>query len=140
VRITQLTTKHVAITDNGVELRLGEAPILLPTALGDLLVRLVEDRRGATATAPDDAVWLYPGIRLGRSIARSDLTTRLLNLGISPTLGRNTALMEMAAEMPAAVITRMLGISLDRATRWTQDAGNTRPGYAAQVARRASHK
>ncbi|MGW9205657.1 hypothetical protein ACWGR4_01535 [Embleya sp. NPDC055664] len=136
VHITQLTTKHVAVTDAGVELRLGETPILLPTALGDLLVRLVEDRRGATATAPDDAVWLYPGTRLGRSIARSDLTTRLLELGISPTLGRNTALMEMAAEMPAAVITRMLGISLDRATRWTQDAGNTRPGYAAQLARR----
>ncbi|MFD0633071.1 hypothetical protein ACFQ9X_17325 [Catenulispora yoronensis] len=140
VRITQLTTKHVAVTDIGVELRLGEEPILLPTALGDLLVRLVEDRCGAPATAPDDAVWLYPGTRLGRSIARSDMTTRLLELGVSPTLGRNTALMEMAAEMPAAVITRMLGISLDRATRWTQDAGNTRPSYAAEVARRAARR
>ena len=38
----------------------------------------------------------------------------------SPTLGRNTALMERASEMPAAVITRLLGISLNRATHWTQ--------------------
>jgi hypothetical protein len=114
-----------------VELQLGEEPILLPPALGDLIGRLV--RRGATATAPDEAVWLYPGTCLGRSITRSDMTTRLLELGISPALGRNTALMEMAAEMPAAVITRMLGISLDRATRWTQDAGNTLSGYAAQL-------
>ncbi|GGU43014.1 hypothetical protein GCM10010178_39600 [Lentzea flava] len=60
----------------------------------------------------------------------------LRTLGISPTLGRNTALMDMAAEMPAAVIARLLGISLDRATRWTYDAGNTRPGYAREVARR----
>lgn len=44
--------------------------------------------------------------------------------------------MEMAAEMPAAVIARLLGISFDRATRWTHDAGNTRPGYAAELARR----
>lgn len=70
-------------------------------------------------------------------------TTRHTNCGCStkrnrcrPTRGRNTALMEMAGEMPAAVITRMLGISLNRATRWTQDASNTRPAYAADLARR----
>ena len=63
---------------------------------------------------------------------------RLRDLGVSPTLGRNTALMDMAGEMPAAVITGLLGISLDRATRWTQDAGNTRPGYAAELARRGA--
>ena len=44
----------------------------------------------------------------------------------------------MAAEMAAAVITGLLGISLDRATRRTHDAGNTRPGYAAELARRRS--
>ena len=44
--------------------------------------------------------------------------------------------MEMAGEMPAAVITRLLGISLHRATRWTRDAGNTRPGYAAVLSQR----
>ncbi|MEY9864221.1 hypothetical protein ABH935_009876 [Catenulispora sp. GAS73] len=137
MRITQLTTKHATATDNGVELLLAEGPILLPSAFGDLVMMLIDDRRGATPTAPEDSVWLYPGSRLGRPLAPSDLTRRLRELGISPTLGRNTALMEMAAEMPAAVITRMLGISLDRATRWTQDAGNTRLGYAAQLARRA---
>jgi hypothetical protein len=46
--------------------------------------------------------------------------------------------MEMAGEMPAAVITKLLGISIHRATRWTQDAGNTRPGYATQIARRGT--
>jgi hypothetical protein len=47
-------------------------------------------------------------------------------------------LIELAAEMPAAVISGLLGISIDRATRWAQDAGNTRPGYAAEVANRVS--
>jgi hypothetical protein len=59
-------------------------------------------------------------------------------IGVQVTLGRNTALMEMAGEMPASVITKLLGISLHRATRWTQDAGNTPPGYAMDVARRGT--
>lgn len=63
--------------------------------------------------------------------------TRLRGLGVSATLGRNTALMEMVGEMPAAVITKLLGISLHQATKWTQDTGNTGSGYATEVARRA---
>ncbi|MET8759542.1 hypothetical protein [Lentzea sp. NPDC004782] len=38
--------------------------------------------------------------RLGQPLAPRDLLGRLRALGISPILGRNTALMEMAAEMP----------------------------------------
>jgi hypothetical protein len=33
-RITRLTTKHVTVTDDGVELRLGEEPIIVPMAFG----------------------------------------------------------------------------------------------------------
>lgn len=51
-----------------------------------------------------------------------------------------TIVLRHTIEMPAAVITRMLGISLARATCWTRDAGNTRPGYAASLARRTSRR
>jgi hypothetical protein len=135
-RITELTTKHVTVTDDSVELLLADTPITLPPMLGDLVLELLADRQKSVATAPDHGVWLYPATRLGQPLAPRDLLGRLRALGISPTLGRNTALMQMASEMPAAVIAKMLGISLNRATRWTQDAGNTRPGYAAEVARR----
>ncbi len=135
-RITQLTTEHVIINQDGVELLLANTPISLPPTVGELVLQLLPDRR--SATTPDQETWLYPAKRLGQPLSPRDLLGRLRALGISPTLGRNTALMEMAAEMPAAVISRMLGISLDRATRWTQDAGNTRPGYAAELTRRAT--
>lgn len=136
VRITRLTTEHILVTQPGVQLLLGEQPIAVPSALGELLMELLHDRRDATATGTDDRTWLYPARRLGQPLAPRDLLRRLHVLGISPTLGRNTALMEMASEMPAAVITRLLGISLNRATHWTQDAGHTRPGYGAELARR----
>jgi hypothetical protein len=136
-RITQLTTGNVTITDDGLELLLGQAPIQVPETFGDLLEALVNDRR-ATATGSQDEIWLYPAPRLGQPLAPRSLLQRLRALGIQATLSRNTALMEMAGEMPAAVITKLLGISLHRATKWTQDAGNTRPGYATQIARRAT--
>lgn len=135
-QITRLTTNHVTVTDNGVQLRLGDQPITVPTAFGDLLNELLDHRRGAAATGPEGSVWLYPAPRLGQALAPRILLHRLRALGIPPTIGRNTALMEMAGEMPAAVITRLLGISLHRATRWTQDAGNTRLSYAAEIAHR----
>lgn len=133
-RITQLTTKHVIITQDSVELSFANTPISLPPMVGDLVLQLLAEQRRATAS--DHEAWLYPAARLGQPLAPRELLGRLRALGISPTLGRNTALMEMTAEMPAAVIARLLGISLDRATRWTYDAGNTRPGYAREVARR----
>jgi hypothetical protein len=136
-RITQLTTGNITITDNGVELLLGKAPITVPDAFGDLLEALVNDRR-ATTIGSQDEVWLYPAPQLRQPLAPRSLLQRLRTLGIPATLGRNTALMEMAGEMPAAVITKLLGISLHRATRWTQDAGNTRPSYATQIARRGT--
>jgi hypothetical protein len=136
VRAWRWAVKHVTVTDDGVELRLGEEPIIVPMAFGDLLEELFEQRRGATATGPEDSVWLYPAPRLGQPLAPRVLLQRLRALGVPPTVGRNTALMEMAGEMPAAVITRLLGISLHRATRWTRDAGNTRPGYAAALSQR----
>ncbi len=66
------------------------------------------------------------------------LLRRLATLRVPATVGRSSALIELAADMPATVLSGLLGISLNQATRWTQDAGNTRPGYAADVANRPS--
>ncbi|TQM05998.1 hypothetical protein FB558_6228 [Pseudonocardia kunmingensis] len=57
-------------------------------------------------------------------------------LGLGARAGRDTALMGLAARLPAAVLSQLLGTSISCATDWTVVAGNTRPGYAAEVARR----
>ncbi|WP_155724178.1 hypothetical protein [Mycobacterium avium] len=51
---------------------------------------------------------------------------------------RNTALIDLAGELPAAVLAKLLGLSIKRAVTWSEAAGNTRPRYAAEVARRTS--
>ena len=70
-------------------------------------------------------------------MALDNRTLHLATERLTALFGRNTALMALASEMPAAVISGLLGLNLQRATTWTQDAGNTRPGYAAEIARRA---
>ena len=60
---------------------------------------------------------------------------RLRGIGISPQLARNTALIELAGELPAAVISKLLGFSIKRALAWNIEAGIANPRYAAAVAR-----
>lgn len=78
VRITRLTSNHVIVTNDGVALLLGEEPIDLPAAVADLVLALLDRRRGAAATAPDNGVWLYPAHRLGQPLAPRDLVRRLI--------------------------------------------------------------
>ncbi|MFC8538195.1 hypothetical protein ACFUJY_30385 [Streptomyces sp. NPDC057249] len=44
--------------------------------------------------------------------------------------------MEPADALPAVVLSGFLGIQVDTATLWAQEAGNTRSESAAEVARR----
>lgn len=134
-KITQLTTKHVTDTDDGVELHLGGQPITVPEAVGNLINQMIADRQDAVSGI-HNRDWLFPGHRRGQPLSPRILQRRLADIEIPATLGRNTALMELAGDMPAAVISSLLGISVNRATRWNQDAGNTRLGYAAEVSRR----
>jgi hypothetical protein len=65
---------------------------------------LVNDRRAA-GTGSQDEVWLYPAARLGKPLAPRILLQRLRAIGVQVTIGRNMALMDMASEMPATLIT-----------------------------------
>lgn len=48
---------------------------------------------------------------------------------------RNAALLELAAQLPAAFLADLLGISTRSAVRWTQAAGGEWAGYAGTRAR-----
>ncbi|WP_371572724.1 hypothetical protein [Streptomyces sp. NBC_01314] len=120
---------------------LGTRPVEIPEPLSTLIRDLVRTRKGYAVVGHTDAhPWLFPGGLPGRPISAAQLKHRLNRLGIPTRAGRNTALMELAGQLPAVVLNRLLGLHINTATLWSQDAGNTRPGYAAEVARRALHK
>ncbi|QFZ73983.1 hypothetical protein GFH48_12655 [Streptomyces fagopyri] len=137
-RIAGLTTDQVKETSAGLTLILGSAPLNVPEPLAALIRELVRRRRGHAALGHTDAhPWLFPGARAGRPMSAEHLGTRLNRIGLRGRAGRNSALLDLAAELPAVVLSNLLGIHVETATAWAAEAGNIRPGYAAELARRA---
>lgn len=51
-------------------------------------------------------------------------------------LDRNTILMDLAAQIPATVLSNLLNLYVGTTAAWNERAGNTRAGYAAELTRR----
>jgi hypothetical protein len=136
--ITRLTTDHVTIDNGEVRLQLGQAPVLLVEPLAELVVQLVAIRKGhATVGHPGTSPWLLPGGRPGHPLRSKHLSVRLNRLGIAARQNRSAAQLQLAAELPAAVLARLLGISTYSAAAWQRIAGGDWAGYGAQLSRRA---
>jgi hypothetical protein len=136
-RLVDLPVDRVTHTDKGVTLQLGREPLELPPPLDALAAELAQRRHGRCALGPSDtSPWLFPGALPGRPISTQMLARQLTNLGITVRSARNTALMELAAELPAVVCSRLLGLSNDAAARWTRTSGAHHAAYAAELTRR----
>lgn len=132
-----MTIDHVDTDDGKVRLRLGQAPITLPDPVAELTLQLLAHHRGhATTGAGSPSPWLLPGGQPGRPINASHLGQRLKALGILPGQARSTALFQLATELPAALLARMLGIHIDVAVAWQHAAAGDWARYAAEVSRR----
>src|SRR4030088_841466 len=77
-----------------------------------------------------------PGGQPGRPISTERLKLRLNRLGIRPNQARSTALGQLATEIPAAILARTLGISVNSAVRWQQISAGDWASYAADVSSR----
>ena len=136
--ITALTAQHVLHQDGRTLLRLGIRPIVLPAPLDDLLTRLAAGRetRGRSLLAIPSP-WLFPGQRPGSALTEDALAQRLHAIGISPRQGRSTALLTLAAEVPAAILAKTLGIHVQVAVQWQKISAGDWTAYAAAVSRRS---
>lgn len=75
--------------------------------------------------------WLFPGRRPGHPMSASAMSTRLRSLGIEPRAARNTALLQLGAELPSLVLADLLGLHINTAERWNAAAGARWITYAA---------
>jgi hypothetical protein len=137
-RLVALKVSDVTMDTNGaVTLKLGATPVVLPQPVDRSVAELIEQRRGYAAVSAGDNPWLFPGGRSGQHLSPERMGARLRAIGIIPRLAPNTALIELAGELPAAVIAKLLGYSVKHAVAWNIEAGNTHPRYSAAVARRS---
>jgi hypothetical protein len=135
--ISRLTLDHVQADHDKVRLRLGREPIVLPEPLAELVLALTATRHGHAAIGDQGtSPWLFPGGRPGRPISSYRLTERLRNIGIYSGQARSTALFQLATELPAAVLARMLGIHITVAVAWQRACAGDWTAYAADVSRR----
>jgi hypothetical protein len=137
-RVARLTTGHVTVSGATVRISLGTAPITLPEPVAGLARQLLDGKRGhATTGAGDPSPWLFPGGQPGWPVSSGHLGQRLKDLGIHPGQARSAALFQLASELPAALLARMLGIHIDVAVTWQRLSSGDWMAYAADVSRRA---
>jgi hypothetical protein len=137
--ISRLRIDHVEANGDAVAVRFGTCPVVLPEPLAGIVIALVADRRGhAVLGDSGTSLWLFPGGQPGRPISASRLTERLRSLGVAAGPARTEALMQLARELPAAVIAKTLGLHIAVAVQWQQIASGDWASYAAEYSRRAS--
>ena len=137
--ISRLTLAHVQTSGGTVGLRLGREPVVLPEPLAGLVLELADRRRGHAALGDQGtSPWLFPGGRPGHPISSARMTERLRQLGIQSGQSRSTALFQLATDLPAAILARMLGIHISVAVAWQRASSGDWTTYAAEVSRRTA--
>ncbi|MBW4716696.1 site-specific integrase [Saccharothrix obliqua] len=132
LRRDQITTDRTGTT----RIRLGQSPLDLPSPLDDLALRLAGGHHGRYVLGhPPDHHWLFPGAP-GRPLSTGRLRDRLAHIGVRARAGRNATLMDLAGQLPAAVLSKLLGIHISTAVHWTNHASARDAAYAAEVSRR----
>jgi hypothetical protein len=135
--ISRLTLGHVQADGSQVRLMLGREPVVLPEPLASLILQVAATRRGhAVIGDRGNSPWLLPGGRPGQPISPYRLAERLHQIGIHPGPARSTALFQLATELPAAILARLLGIHIKVAVAWQHACSGDWMTYAADVSRR----
>jgi uncharacterized protein YidB (DUF937 family) len=135
--ISQMTAAQIQASDDSVRLHLGRVPIHLPEPAATIARTVLANRKGQAAIgARQPSPWLFPGGQPGRPISADGLTRRLNALGIRPGQDRSTALFQLAAEIPAAILASTLDISTKAAVTWQRHAAGDWITYAADISHR----
>ncbi|WP_331746746.1 site-specific integrase (plasmid) [Streptomyces halstedii] len=139
--VIRLKADQVTEDDGKLLLHLGPSPIRLASPLDQSMQELLATRRGRSLLgAPADSPWLFPGNRPGQHISESGMRKRLTKIGVRPGPSRNAALFALATEVPAAILSRKLGLSIDVAVSWQRLSAGDWMAYAATVSSRSSAK
>ena len=132
-----MTTSQVTRRDGQTFLRLGRHEVPVPGPLASAIVQLISDGRSYRGVgSPPATTWLFPGHLPGRPITPATLGERLHAIGIYAQTGRRAALLDLAAQLPAAVLADLLGLHETTAAKWMHQAGGDWSRYAAELARR----
>jgi hypothetical protein len=131
-RISRLRTDNVSIHGDRITITLGASPIELPEPLAGHIKALIAARRAKVAKrVTDPGPWLFPSQHPDRPTLPETITHRLQRVGIQPSAHRAAALLHMAAELPQALLSELLGLGRTAVQEWSTLAGRPWAGYVA---------
>jgi uncharacterized protein YidB (DUF937 family) len=137
--VSRLTTGHIQASASNVRIQLGREPVVLPEPLDALVLQVAAARHGHAAIGGQEtSPWLFPGGQPGRPISAYQLAGRLRQLGIHSGQSRSAALFQLATDLPAALLARMLGIHISVAVAWQRASAGDWMAYAADISRRST--
>ncbi|MET9110894.1 hypothetical protein [Streptomyces zhihengii] len=139
-RVVRITPNEIVSNGEAVTLVLGREPLVLPPPLDELFLRLRDRPVQHPRTDDTDRKWLFAGGSPGTPLSTQQLMHRLHALGIRSRPARNTTLRDRAAELPAAILSKLLGVHISTAVRWSRTSGTPRAEYAAELARREAFR
>jgi hypothetical protein len=118
-------------------LQLGQYPVLLPPAIAALIRRQAITANSLSA-APNGSQWLFPGRTAIRPLTAQALTRQLNLHGIRLRAGRTAALVDLAGQLPPAVLASLLGMHPATAVRWSRRIAGDWAAYLNARARATS--
>jgi len=140
-RIAAMTTSQVTRRDGETLIRLGRHDVPVPGPLAEAVLKLISGGRSYRGIgSPQQTAWLFPGHLPGRPITPARLGERLRAIGIYAQTGRRAALLDLAAQLPAAVLADLLGLHETTAAKWMHQAGGDWSRYAAELSRSLPHQ
>ncbi|KOG22557.1 MULTISPECIES: hypothetical protein [Streptomyces] len=108
---------------------LDRTPIRLPEPLARLLAELAHQLPPSGWAANSPRRWLFPGTRPSRHVSGTVLARRLAVHHIPIRPARTTALVQLAQDLPSAVLAPMLGLHVMTAQQWRRRAANDWSAY-----------
>lgn len=129
-RMCSLADSCLIAKRNDTYIDLGSEPLRLPPGIAELFARQAEQcRSDPKALTRDGRRWLFPGQNYGRHVSEDTIYRRLTDLGIRARPARNAALIHLAADTPAPILSRLLNINAQVAAKWSELAGNAYHNY-----------
>jgi hypothetical protein len=132
VRVARFTIDQITISGTETTVRLAATPVELPEPVAAAVRAWLDQRQASMPPLATPSPWLFPGNPPSRPIGELSLSRRLKHIGIECRQDRRAALLHLAGELPAAILSDIVGVHVNTATAWAQIAGRPWCDYPSQ--------
>lgn len=130
-RVVTWRTDRITEHPNRIGFRFDQVEVALVEPFGTMVRELAPHSSSAASSADHISDWIFPGGLPGRHVSPGHLALRLAEHGIQLRRARNSALAELAADLPAAVLADLLGMHIHTAVAWTKSMQRDWSGFVA---------